>query len=201
MFAHEKLHLRALPADPYSVAIHRKANLSRDCHIIFEKNYYSAPHLHRGKELDVWATATQVEIYSAGERLAVHARRQGSGQFATDTSHYPPAQQAFAEEDLQKVLGRSERVGVECEKLIKDLLKAPHPLRNFRRAQGILALSIAHGSNALERACRMANLFDIRSLRYIERVIKTRRGEDLAVESKVAERATNPFLRGTDNVH
>ncbi len=201
LFVQESPHLRALPKDEYTVAIHRTATLSRDCHLIFDKNYYSAPHLHRGKVLDVWATANQVEIYLEGERLAVHSRRSGNSQFATDTSHYPPEQQAFAEEDLQKVLWRSERIGPECEKLIKDLLKAPHPLRNFRRAQAILALSISHGAIALERACKVANLFAVRSVQYLQRIIKNRNGEQANTENKVGARAENPFLRGTNNVH
>lgn len=58
---------------------------------------------------------------------------------------------------MQKVLRRAERVGAQCEKLIKDLLKGPYPLKYFRRAQGILALAINHGAIALERACQVAN--------------------------------------------
>jgi hypothetical protein len=41
---------------------------------MFEQNYYSAPHQHRGCELDVWATAKIVEIFVKGDRVAVHAR-------------------------------------------------------------------------------------------------------------------------------
>lgn len=201
MFAQEKPYLRALPHHPYLVAIHRKAALSRDCHLIFEKNYYSAPHKHRGKELDVWATATVVEIYCEAERLAVHSRRTGYGQFSTDTSHYPPEQQAFAEEDLQKVLRRSERVGPQCEKLIKDLLNGSYPLKYFRRAQGILALAIDYGAIALEQACQTANLFEVRNIQYIERVIKNRAGKQSTTESKVGVRAENPYLRGINNIH
>lgn len=201
MFAQEKPYLRSVPQDPYSVAIHRKATLSRDCHLIFEKNYYSAPHKQRGKELDVWATATVVEIYCEAERVAVHSRRSGHSQFSTDTSHYPPEQQAYAEEDLQKVLRRSERVGPHCEQLIKDLLNGPYPLKYFRRAQGILALAIDHGAFALERACQVANLFEVRNVQYIERVIRTRGGSPSITENKIGVRAENPFLRGINNIH
>jgi hypothetical protein len=201
MFANEKSHLRALPSDPYLVAIHRKATLSRDCHLIFERNYYSAPHQYRGKELDVWATATMVEIYCEAERLAVHPKRGGNGHHATDTSHYPPEQRAYAEEDLQKVLSRSLRVGEQCEKLIKTLLSGPYPLKHFRRAQGILALGLTHGTIALERACQTANLFDVNNLQYIERVIKSRSNTQPGMESKVGVRAENPYLRGINNIH
>jgi hypothetical protein len=201
MFAQEKPYLKPLPQDPYKVAIHRKATLSRDCHFIFEKNFYSAPHKYRGKELDVWATATIVEVYCGAERLAVHMRRPGQGQFATDTSHYPPEQQAYAEEDLQKVFWRAERIGPQCEKLIKDLLSGQYPLKHFRRAQGILALAINYGALALEQACQVANLFEVRNVQYIERVIKARGNGQVRRENKVGVRAENPFLRGINNIH
>ena len=201
MFAQEKPYLKPLPQDPYTVAIHRKATLSRDCHLIFEKNFYSAPHNHRGKELDVWATATMVEVYCEAERLAVHPRRPGQGQFSTDTSHYPPEQQAYAEEDLQKLFWRAERVGLQCEKLIKDLLSGPYPLKHFRRAQGILALGITYGVIELERACQMGNLFEVRNVQYLERVIKTRGRNQSSDDNKVGVRAENPFLRGINNIH
>jgi hypothetical protein len=201
MFAQERPHLKSLPQDQYKVAIHRRATLSRDCHLIFEYNFYSAPHQHRGKELDVWATALTVEIYHEAERLAVHARRKGHSQFATEKSHYPPAQQAYAEEDFQKVLYRATRVGPNCEKLIKELLNSKYPLQHFRRAQGILALVIDYGSSALENACQVANLFEVRNVQYLERVIKTRGGRQVANDNKVGARSENPFLRGINNIH
>lgn len=201
MFLQEKAQLKALPEDPYKVAIHRKATLSRDCHLIFENNFYSAPHLHRGKQLDVWATSSTVEIYFQAERLAIHSRRKGQGHFSTDTSHYPPEQQAYAEEDLQKVLNRSVKVGPSCESLIKQLLSGEYPLQNFRRAQGILALSKKYGDQTLEKACQVAHLYNIHSIQYIERVIKTRGGQKASINNRVGTRAENPYLRGISNIH
>lgn len=201
MFLLEKAQLKALPDDPYKVAIHRNASLSRDCHLIFENNFYSAPHIHRGKQLDVWATSSTVEIYFEAERLAIHPRRKGQGHFSTDTSHYPPEQQAYAEEDLQKVLNRSVRVGPSCESLIQQLLSGEYPLQHFRRAQGILALSIKYGDQALEKACQLAHLYNIHNIQYLERVIKTRGGQKTSNNNKVGTRAENPFLRGLSNIH
>ena len=176
MFADERSHLRVLPESSYKVATYHRATLSRDCHLMFNENYYSAPHWLRGRELDIWATATTVEIYSENERVALHGRCKSYAKFTTDTSHYPPAQQAYAEEDVQRVIARAVKTGPETEKLIKDLLGEAHPLKHLRRSQGIIALSWKYSSELLESACKEANRFNNQNVQYIERVIKNKKG-------------------------
>lgn len=200
MFSEEKSHLKALPQDPYKVAIYHSAILSRDCHLIFDQTYYSAPHNLRGKKLDIWATAKTVEVFSNGERVAFHGRSKTARKFVTDSSHYPPAQMAFAEEDVQKIINRATSVGPATEKLIKDLLD-PHPLKHFRRCQGIVALSWKYTPALLEEASRDANRFNNHSVQYLERVIKMRQGVARKTENEIGPRAYNPYLRGVDNIH
>lgn len=201
MFKEEQPHLRTLPQDPYKVATYHRAILSRDCHLVFEGNYYSAPHQLRGKELDIWATSKTVEIFYASERVALHGRRASHAKFATDLNHYPPAHQAYAEENVQKVIDRATKVGVETEKLIKNLLEGPCPLKHLRRSQGIVALSWKYSPELLEGACKQANMFNNRGVQYIERVIKTRLGVNRKNEKEIIVRAYNPHLRGIDNIH
>lgn len=201
MFKDEQSHLRSLPETPYKVATYRRATLSRDCHLMFDENYYSAPHWLRGKELDVWATSTMVEIYSESERVALHGRGKSNAKFITDTSHYPSAQQAYAEEDVQKILSRASKVGLETEKLIKDLLGEVHPLKHLRRSQGIVALSWKYSNELLELACKEANRFNNRNVQYIERVIKNRKGVQRKNEKEIGQRSYNPHLRGINNIH
>lgn len=200
MFSEEKSHLTALPQDPYKVAIYHNAILSRDCHLMFDQNYYSAPHNLRGNKLDIWATAKAVEIFINGDRVAFHVRRQGHGKFFTDPNHYPPAQLAYAEEDVQKIINRATNVGPETENLIQSLL-GPHPLKHFRRAQGIVALSWKYTSELLEEACRDANRFNNSNVQYLERVIKMRQGVARKTENEIGPRSYNPYLRGVENIH
>lgn len=201
MFADEKSHLRELPIDPYKVMVHHKALLSRDCHLFFDKNYYSAPNEHHGKELDIWATAKTVEIFINGDRVAVHGRGQSNNKFITDVSHYPPAQLAFAEEDIQKIITRATVVGSECERLVRGLLEGAMPLKHMRRCQGIVALGWKYSREHLEAACKEANRFDNHNVQYLERVIKTRSGVKQNNESEFMQRSYNPHLRGINNIH
>ena len=201
MFEQERASLKALPQDPYKVATYHRATLSRDCHLIFESNFYSAPHWLRGKELDIWATSTLVEIYHEGERVALHSRYKTRAMFLTDTNHYPPQQQAYAEEDVQKIISRATRIGPETEKLVKALLESPHPFQFFRRSQGIVALAHKYSSELLELASKEANRFNNRKVQYLERVIKSRKGLHIKQENEIKERSNNPFLRGINNIH
>lgn len=201
MFKDEQSHLNSLPPDAYYVATHKQATLSRDCHLAFEQNFYSGPHHLRGKLLDVWATATTIEIFFESERVAFHGRSKGHGKFITNTSHYPPAQQSYAEEDIQKIIERAEKVGPETEALVKGLLDGGHPLQHFRRCQGVIALAGKYSSELLEGACKEANRFNNRNVPYIERVIKNRKGVQRVTENTVSERSYNPHLRGINNIH
>ncbi len=202
MYLNEKSFLKALPEASYKVATYHRAKLNRDCHLTFETNYYSAPHNLRGQELDIWSTAKTVEIFSNGERVALHARAKSHGLYHTDTNHYPATHAAYAEEDVQKLIAKAQVIGPETSVLVESLLTSVHPLRYLTRVRGILALAHKYNSQLLESACKSANQFNQLHTRYIERVIKTRKGVNRELEDQeVRERASNPHLRGIESYH
>ncbi len=168
---------------------------------MFDQNDYSSPHQYRGQELDVWATAKTVEVFVDGDRVAVHARSKTVRKFVTELSHYPPAQQAFAEENAQKIITQAGNVGPECLLLIRGLLEQELPLRHMRRCQGIVALSWKYGAALLEGACKQANLFNNHNVQYLERVIKTRSGAKENTDEHINRKNYNPHLRGLSNIH
>lgn len=202
MFLDEKPSLKDLPADRYKVATHSRAKLSRDCHLMFDHNFYSSPHTLRGLELDVWASSKLVEIYHDGNRVALHARQTTTtAKFITNTDHYPPAQQAFAEEDIQTILSRAARAGPETARLVKGLLESSHPLKHYRRCQGIVALGWKYTPELLEAACEAANRFNNANVQYLERVIRARKGVVTKEPNEIKQRSFNPHLRGQNNIH
>jgi hypothetical protein len=133
--------------------------------------------------------------------VALHGRGQSRRKFITDPKHYPPAQMAYAEEDVQKIILRATVVGPETEKLIKGLLESAQPLKHLRRAQGILALAWKYSRELLEAASMEANRFNHHHVQYLERVIKTRKGVKRDCENEVGQRSFNPHLRGVNNIH
>ncbi len=201
MFLEEAKSLRPLPSSPYEVSVYKKALLSRDCHLVFDRNFYSAPHRLRGKELDLWVSSTMVEIYFEGSRVGLHGRRKkGEGLYSTNTEHYPEAHAAYADEDIQSLLRRSKQIGSEVEKMLTGLLMGPAPFRYFRRCQGILALLIRYTREELNEACQVGNRFSQSNVKYLEGVIKMRKGVQRKPEQAI-KREVNPNLRGVENIH
>jgi hypothetical protein len=199
MFEMEREHLIKLTTTPYSVATYSRAFLSRDCHLRFQDNYYSAPNAFRGLELEIWATQNSVEIYHKLERVALHARSKTHGKFITDTSHYPPEHQAYLEEDVTRLKERALKIGPSLSTLITELFSGPYPLQYLRRCQGILNLSRKYSSEKLESAAVIANRFNQKTIHYLERVIKL--GGEKRKEEKPIVRSHNPYLRGVDKIY
>ena len=206
MFEDERGSLMALPQDPYCVQTFARARLSRDCHLAFDFNFYSAPHGLRGLDLDIWASAKTVEIFHDRERVAFHSRYQTRGKFSTEQKHYPPAHQAYLEEDVVQAKSWSCAVGVEAVKLVEELLSGEFPLRHLRRAQGILFLSKKYSKFQLEHACGVANRFHNKNLQFIERVIlrspvgASAAGQASGKGGEPITRELNPNLRGLDEI-
>jgi hypothetical protein len=199
MFEDERAHLMALPKDQYQVSTHAKAKLSRDCHLVFEKNYYSAPHALRGLELDVWASDKSVEIYHQGERVSFHPRYKGHGKYVTTAAHYPPEHQAYLEEDILNLKNWAENIGPFTKALVTDLLSGPYPLRYLRRAQSVLHLSRKYSKADLEAGVQVAAHFNQKTTQYIERVMK-QKNQKMARGGESISREFNPNLRGLDEI-
>jgi transposase len=200
MFEAERDSLMPLPKDRYQVSTHSTAKLSRDCHLIFDRNFYSAPHRLRGLALDIWATESAVEIYHKAERVAFHARSKTESKFVTDSSHYPPEHQAYLEEDVVKSKAWAKHVGPETATLIETLLSGPFPLRYLRRAQSILALSRKYSKERLEQGAKTANRFNQTTASYVERVIKQNSRSSAWKGGEPIKRAYNPYLRGVNRI-
>lgn len=172
MFEGEKASLQALPENRYEVATHQKAKLHTDCHLLADKNYYSAPYQLRGQECDVWLTPATVEIYQNGVRVAFHGRSRTEFKFITDPKHYPPEHQAYHETTPQFVRDQAQKIGPETFELITRLMSGPYPLKYLRRAQGIVRLAKHYGSDEMEKASGQANSFKITTYQFIERLLK-----------------------------
>jgi len=171
--------------------------LHPDCHITFEKSYYSAPYQHRGKELDIWASQNCIEIYYQGERIAFHGRAKGNNIFVTNKDHYPPAQQAYLETTPSWIRKQAAVIGPNTEKVILKLLGIPYPLQYLRSAQGIVRLEQRYSREKLESACQIALDFNQCRYRFIEGVLKSGNYKNVRAITTV-KRGENPNLRTQD---
>lgn len=134
----ERAALKALPATPYEEAEWTSAKLHPDCYIAVDAALYSAPHIHRGKRLQVKLTENQIEIYLDLELLAIHPRDRRRGGYRTKIdAHFPPASQAYYEATPQNFLSQARFIEADLHALVEELFRTD-VYGNLRRVQGLV---------------------------------------------------------------
>ncbi len=132
-----------------------KAKLHGNCHVQFEKCYYSAPCRLVHRELWLRAKEKTVEIYHEHVLVAVHPRLHRPGSRSTIEEHLPPETVAYKMRDPQWCIKQAQGIGPRCLALIEALF-ADRVLDNLRSAQGVISLVKKFGRSRLEAACRRA---------------------------------------------
>jgi hypothetical protein len=108
----EKGRLKPLPETAYDLAIWKKAKLHRDCHIVFEGSYYSAPFRLVGQSLWVCAGTRQVRLFNEKyELVATHERATKPGSRQTHRDHYPPEKLPGLERTREGCLAQAAELG------------------------------------------------------------------------------------------
>ena len=191
----EKDILKPLPDVPVQLAHWTRLKLHGDCHVRFEKCFYSAPFQLIHQELWLKATDTTVKLYRNLELVAVHPRLRKPGARSTVDEHLPPEALAYKMQDPQWCLRQSESVGPDCHQLIRHLF-ADRVLDNLRAAQGIIGLSKKYGSVRVESACRRALFFDNPRYRTVKTILE--QGLDqLPLEGLLPQVALSPTYTAT----
>ncbi len=151
--------LRPLPDRPPEPAIWIKVKLHGNCHVQFEKSFYSAPFRLVRQELWLQATEHAIKLFKDHQLVAVHTRLKLPGQKSTCNDHLPPDAQAYLMRDPQWCIKQADDIGPFCRALI-DLLFSDRVLDNLRAAQGIVRFKNKYGKQRLESACRRALFYD-----------------------------------------
>jgi transposase len=87
----ERTVLQPLPAQPYELASWKRVRLHRDCYVVFENAFYSAPFRYVGQHLLVRGSSQTVKLYTQDyQLLATHTRAQQPGERITRLEHLPP---------------------------------------------------------------------------------------------------------------
>ena len=73
------------------------ARVNIDYHIEVDRHYYSVPYQLIHERLDVRLTATTLEVFFKGRRVASHRRSYITGRHTTLPEHMPKAHQKYLE--------------------------------------------------------------------------------------------------------
>jgi transposase len=204
----EKVALRPLPIEPYVLASWKpKALLHPDCTVAAsDGNFYSAPHIYRGKELRVKTGPSFIEIFLDLERIAIHDRAIGKvGERITKNEHLPPNSRAYKEATPQMILSKARFANVDLHKLIDELFQED-ALAHLRRAQGFVRKAYAtiqtHGREKATPwiACAIAQMrrFGRIRVKAFEEMIQVeiKKSAILREDRTIVRQPGNPMVRG-----
>src|SRR5699024_7410354 len=167
--AEERPVLRPLPAVAYEISrwIYGR-KVRKDGHVVFEKNFYSAPYAHVGSSVDLRITETTVEIFSGQERLTSHLLPPG-GVINTHHTHAGdlPDGQRYQQWDGPRVREWATRVGENTTTVINLIFESvPVEEQGLNAALAVLRLSRRFSPKRVEAAAGIAVAGRIRSPRY-----------------------------------
>lgn len=108
----ERPAMLPLPPEPFVHADCRKATVGLDYHVRPEGHHYSVPHDLIRRQLWARLTATTVEIFRCGKRVACHRRAAPGDRGATTLNdHMPASHRRHAEVTPQLLRERAARIG------------------------------------------------------------------------------------------
>jgi len=189
--------LKPLPAHRYEFAEWKVCRPNIDYHVAIDHNFYSVPYQLIDESLEARFTASTVEVFFKGRRVAAHARLTGRGRYATHVEHMPRAHRAHAEWTPSRLIAWATQTGPATGRLVAGILeRRPHPEQGYRACLGLMHLGRAHGRDRLEAACQRAE--QLRSYRYrtVEHIL-TNQQDRLPLDQPPARPAlTHENLRG-----
>ena len=153
----ERPLLMPLPPRPFEYAEWKKARANIDYHIDVDKHYYSVPHRLCRQPVEVRLTASSVEVFHDGQRVAVHVRSRRKGGFTTDASHRPKAHREHLEWTPSRLIRWAEKTGPDTAQVVRRILESkPHAEQGYRPCLGLLRLGDRYTPERLEAACQRA---------------------------------------------
>jgi len=180
----ERRALQPLPQTPYDLAVWKQVKLHRDCHVVFEGAYYSAPYRLAGQALWVRGGTHELQIYTTDYALVtMHDRAQRPGQRMTNMAHLPHHKVAGLILTRATCREQASQVGQATREVVDELLDH-RPEDRLRTAGRLLRLADRFGSDRLEAACARALLFGDPAYLTIKKILEE--GMDVAVSAPVA---------------
>lgn len=170
----DRPHANPLPEKPYEYAEWRVASVNIDYHIELDRHYYSVPFRLIREKLDVRLTATTIEAFLKGERVAAHVRSFIPHRHTTLKEHMPPSHQKYLEWTPSRMVSWAKKIGPQTAELIEKIISSRvHPEHAYRSCLGILRLEKHYPKERLEKASRRALKFGALSFRSLRSILST----------------------------
>lgn len=196
----DKPAMKPLPEKRYEYAEWEKPKVNIDYHVELDRHYYSVPYQRKGEVVDARMTATTVEIFFKGQRVASHARSSVPGKHTTVAAHMPESHRRYLEWTPSRIVKWAEKSGPATGTLAKEIMeRRPHPEQGFRSCLGIIRLGRRYGEERLEAACQRALVLKAYSYKSVESILRNNLdGTSLLLEKPPGNPVTHENIRGTN---
>ncbi|MDQ5851645.1 MAG: IS21 family transposase, partial [Chloroflexota bacterium] len=191
--ATEQAQLLPLPPAPYDLATWKQVTLYRDCYVVFEQSFYSAPFRLIGQRLWVRGGSGDVRIYTPDyARVATHPRAKQPGERFTHPDHLPPEKLPGLEWTRERCEALAAELGPAATEFVRTLFDDPVVDRHSRVVR-VLKLRERVGDQRLEAACARALRFGDLTYRTLKHILE--QGLEAEVPMAPAPAPARTFVR------
>lgn len=165
-----------LPPRPYEYAEWCQVRVDINYHfvIVADQHYYSVPYQLLREKLDVRLTATTVEAFHKGERVAAHVRSYIKGDYSTLPEHMPPEHRAYAEWSPERFIQWASKIGPATAKVVGRILDSrPYPEQAYKSCLGVIHLSREYKAERVEAAAKRALQYNACSYRSMKAILSS----------------------------
>lgn len=169
----EREKLQRLPMEEFSFFERCRRKVSANCHINFDRNYYSVPARLVGKEVTVRYNNNLLRIVYQGEQVALHKLSKVSGEYVTVRCHLPNYKVYSQTEYQAKYEKKMAKIGESAQEYFR-LLLATKKGYWVRIVKGILGLAQKYGEEVVEASLARALCFNATDLATIRNIAANR---------------------------
>jgi len=192
--------LKPLPAERYQYGEWKIVRVNIDYHVEFDFHWYSVPYQLTQQEVEIHATASTVEIFHKGVRIASHARSRQAHRHTTIPQHRPKAHQRHLEWTPSRIIDWSSTIGSATAQVVKRILTGNrHPEQGFRSCLGVIRLGDKYPHARVEAAARRALALNVCSYQSLKAILDNNldgQTPEPAIDSRPP--IDHPNLRGPD---
>ena len=130
----------------YEFAEWKTARVGIDYHVDGDGHYYSVPYRFAREKVDVRMTASIVEVFHRGTRIASHTRSWVKGHHTTIDGHMTPGHLEVKGWNATRLVDWAARIGPHTKAVVESILhQRRHPQQGYRACLGILRMGKAFG--------------------------------------------------------
>lgn len=198
----EKQALKPLPEIPFEVChwfYSRKVQVN--CHITYQKNWYSVPYEYVGKSVDLKVSETTLTIYYQNKRINIHKLFPAyiKNKYSTYEQDMPESVKVSEWDDV-RIKKWASKIGPYTRKVVEIIFeKCKVKEQGYNPAMSVLHLSDKYSNERLELSCQIA-LSKYPSPRYKHlNAILSNNQDKLGKQGNASEeRKTTGHLRGAE---